>query len=139
MMQKARGVSEGIDIDNSKKKDAERSGIGIRIIGGVRFLFIVGKKVLSFLLLKITQSAMVIMGLIIQKGGFNLVIKVCPSMSQSGIKHQYMIAWGVGSVYMKGLVNALHIFQETRRNLKRWQTREFLMKKYFIGTLIYVV
>jgi hypothetical protein len=79
------------------------------------------------------------MGLIVQKEGFNMVVKVCPSMSRSGVKHQYMIGWGAGSVYMKDLVNALHIFQETRRNLKRWQTREFLMKKYFIGTLIYVV
>jgi hypothetical protein len=84
------------------------------------FLFIVGKKVLSYLLLKITQSAMVIMGLIVQKEGFNLVIKVCPSMSRSEVKHQYIIGWGAGSVYMRGLVNALHIFQETKRNLKRW-------------------
>jgi hypothetical protein len=46
---------------------------------------------------------------------------------------------GAGSGYMKGLVNALHIFQETKRNLKRWQMQEFLMKKYFTGILIYVV
>jgi hypothetical protein len=50
-----------------------------------------------------------------------------------------MIGWGAGSVYMKGLVNTLHIFRETKRNLKRWQMQEFLMKKYFTGILIYVV
>jgi hypothetical protein len=82
---------------------------------------------------------MVIMGLIVQKGGFNLVIKVCSLMSQSEVKHQYMIGWGAGSMYMRGLVNVLHIFLETKRNLKRWQMQEFLMKKYFIGILIYVV
>jgi hypothetical protein len=59
------GVSEGTDIDNSKKKDVKKSGIGIRIIGIVRFLFIVGRKVLNYLLLKIAQSAMVIMELIV--------------------------------------------------------------------------
>jgi hypothetical protein len=47
------GVNEGTDIDSSKKRDAEKSGISIRIIGGVHFLFIVGKKVLNYLLLKI--------------------------------------------------------------------------------------
>jgi hypothetical protein len=80
------GVSEGTDIDSSKKRDAEKSGIGIRIIGGVYFLFIVGKKVLNCLLLKITQSAMVIIKLIGQKGGFNLAIRVCLSMSRSEAK-----------------------------------------------------
>jgi hypothetical protein len=55
------GVSEGTDIDSSKKRDAEKSGIDIRIIGCVHFSSIAGKKVLNYLLLKIALSAMVIM------------------------------------------------------------------------------
>jgi hypothetical protein len=133
------GVSEGTGIDDNKRKDVKKSGIGIRIIGIVHFLFIVGKKVLSYLLLKIVQSAMAIMELIILQEGFNLVIKVCSLMSRSEGKRQYMIGWGAGSVCTKGLVNALHIFQGTKKNSKRWQMQESLMKKYFTGIPIYVV
>jgi hypothetical protein len=50
-----------------------------------------------------------------------------------------MIGWGADLAYMKGLVNALDIFQGIKRSLRRWQTQEFPMKKYSIGTLIYVV
>jgi hypothetical protein len=45
---------------------------------------------------------------------------------------------GVDLVYMRGLVNALHIFQGIKRSLKKWQTQEFPMKKYFTRILIYV-
>ena len=83
-----------IDIDNSKKKDVGKNGIGIKIIGGARFLSIAGKKVLNCQLLKIALSAMVIMGSIGQKGGFNLAIRVYLSMSRSGVEHQCMIGWG---------------------------------------------
>jgi hypothetical protein len=41
------------DIDNSKKRDVEKSGISIKIIGGARFSSIAGKKVLNCQLLKI--------------------------------------------------------------------------------------
>jgi hypothetical protein len=34
----------------------------------------------------------------------------CPLMSRSEGEHQYMIGWGADLVYMKGLVNTLHIF-----------------------------
>jgi hypothetical protein len=50
-----------------------------------------------------------------------------------------MIGWGADSVYMKGLVNALDIFQGIKKNLGRWQMQEFPIKKYSTGTLIYVV
>jgi hypothetical protein len=82
---------------------------------------------------------MVIMGPIDQKGGFSLVIRVYLSMSQSEVDHQCMIGWGADLVYMKGLVNALDIFQGIKRSLRRWQMQEFPMKKYSIGTLIYIV
>jgi hypothetical protein len=62
---------------------------------------------------------MVIMGPIGQKGGFDLAIRVCLSMSRSEVEHQYMIGWGVDLVYMKGLVSVLDIFQGIKRSLRR--------------------
>jgi hypothetical protein len=50
-----------------------------------------------------------------------------------------MIGCRADLVYMKDLVNALDIFQGIKRSLRRWQTQEFLMKKYSTGTLIYAV
>jgi hypothetical protein len=82
---------------------------------------------------------MVTMGPISQKGGFNLVIRVYLSMSQSEADHQCMIGWGADLVYMKGLVSVLDIFQGIMRSLRRWQTQEFSMKKYSTRTLIYIV
>jgi hypothetical protein len=99
-----------IDIDNRKKRDVGKNGIGIKIIGGACFSSIAGKKVLNCQLLKIALSVMVIMGSIGQKGGFNLAIRVYLSMSRSEAEHQCMIGWGADLVYMKGLVNALDIF-----------------------------
>jgi hypothetical protein len=127
------------DIDNGEKRDVGKNGIGIKIIGGAHFSSIAGKKVLNYRLLKIALSAMVIMGLIGQKGGFNLAIRVYLSMSQSEAEHQCMIGWGADLVYMRGLVNALDIFQGIKRSLRKWQTQEFPMKKYSTGTLIYAV
>ena len=56
-----------IDIDNSKKKDVGKSGIGIKIIGGARFLSIAGKKVLNCQLLKIALSARLLWGQSVRK------------------------------------------------------------------------
>jgi hypothetical protein len=81
---------------------------------------------------------MVIIELIGQKEGFNLAIRVCLLMSRTEVGHQYMIGWGADLVYMRGLVNALDIFQGIKRSLKRWQMQGFPMKKYFTGILIYV-
>jgi hypothetical protein len=74
-----------------------------------------------------------------QKGGFSLVIRAYLSMSRSEVEHQCMIGWGADSVYMKGLVSTLDIFQRIKKSLRRWQIQEFLMKKYSTGTLIYVM
>jgi hypothetical protein len=82
---------------------------------------------------------MVTIGPIGQKGGFSLVIRAYLSMSRSKTEHQCKIGWGVDLVYMKGLVSVLDIFQGIKKILRRWQTQEFSMKKYSIGTLIYVV
>jgi hypothetical protein len=85
------GVSVGTNIENSKKRDTGKSGIGIKIIGGAHFSSIAGKKALNYQLLKIALSAMVIMGPIGQKGGFSLAIRVYLSMSRSEAEHQCMI------------------------------------------------
>jgi len=45
-----------------KRKDADKSGIGIGIIGIVRSLSIVGRKISSFLLSETAQNVMVMIG-----------------------------------------------------------------------------
>jgi hypothetical protein len=107
------------DIDNSKKRDVEKNDIGIRIIGGVRFSSIAGKKVLNYQPLRIALSVMIIMGSIGQKGGFNLAIRVYLSINRSEAKHQCMIGWGADLVYMRGLVNVLDIFQGIKKSLRK--------------------
>jgi hypothetical protein len=82
---------------------------------------------------------MVIIELIGQKGDFNKAIRVYLLMSQSEVEHQRMIGWGAKLVYMRGLVNTLDTFRGIKRSLKRWQTQESPMKKFFTGILIYVV
>jgi hypothetical protein len=54
-----------------------------------------------------------------QKGGFSLVIGAYLSMSRSEAEHQCMIGWGVDSMYIKGLVSALDIFQGIKNSLRR--------------------
>jgi hypothetical protein len=56
------GVSVGTDINDSKKRDIEKSGIGIKIIRSVHFSSIAGKKALNCQLLIVALSAMVTMG-----------------------------------------------------------------------------
>jgi hypothetical protein len=107
------------DIDNSKKRHIEKSGIGIKIIGSGRFSSTVGKKALNCQLLKIALSAMVTIRPVGQKGDFSLVIGACLLMSQSEAEHQYMTDWWADSVYMKGLVSALAILQGIKKSLKR--------------------
>ena len=63
------------DIDNSKKRDLEKSGINIKIIGGARFSSTARKKALNCQLLKIALSAMVTIEPIREKGGFSLVTR----------------------------------------------------------------
>ena len=51
-----------------KKKDVDRSGIGIGIIGIVRSSSIVGNKILNFLLSETALNAMVMIGMTDQVG-----------------------------------------------------------------------
>jgi len=121
-------------IDAEKKKGADKSGIGIKILGTARSLFIVGNKISSCRLLDTTPSATYIIGMIGQISSSRTMIDVL--MSRSGGVCQFMIGWGAGLVCKTGLVNVLVIFQVTRRNLKKWQMHGFLMNLYYAEMLI---
>ena len=56
-------------------------------------------------------------------------------MHRLGEEHQFMIGWGVDSVYMTDLVVVWHIFPGTKRSLKKWPMLEFPMSSYFVGML----
>jgi len=75
-----------------KKKDADRSGIGIGITGIVRSLSIVGRKTSSFLLSGIALSAMVMIGMTDPIGA--IMIMIADSMGRLGEEHPFMIGWG---------------------------------------------
>jgi len=117
-----------------KKKDAERSGIGIKITGTTHSLSIAGNKTLNCPLLEIALSAMVMIGMIDLIGSIRVMID--DLMGRLGGELQFMIGWGAGSVCMIDLVTALDIFPGIKRSLKRWPTHEFPMSSYFAGMLI---
>jgi len=128
------GASKRIII--GKKKDADRSRIGIGIIGIVRSSFIVGNKTLSFLLSETALNAMVMISMTDHIGSIRTM--TAGLMGRLGGELQCMIGWGAGSVCMIGLVILSNIFLGTRKSLKRWLMREFLMSSYFAETLILI-
>jgi len=130
------GIVASRKIVTGKRKDADKSGIGIKIIGIARSSSIVGSKTSSYQLLETTLSAMVIIGVIDQIGDFKTMISVLMGRLEEG--HQFTISWGAGSVCMTGLVNVSAIFLETKRNLRRWRMHEFPMSSYFVGMLILI-
>ena len=107
------------DIDDSRNRGIGKNRIDIKITGTARFSSIAGNKASNCQLLKIVLSAMVTIKPISQKGGFSLVIGVCPLMSRLEVDHQYMIGWGAGSVYMNGLVSVLAIFQGIKKSSRK--------------------
>jgi hypothetical protein len=119
-----------------KKKDADRSGIGTRIIGTARSLSIAGSRTLSCPPLETALNAMVMVGMTGPIDAITMMIGGL--MGRSGGERQFMINWGAGSVYMIGLVIVLNIFLGTRKSLKRWPMHEFPMSSYFVGTLILI-
>jgi len=119
-----------------KKKDAERSGIGTRIIGTARSLSIAGSRTLSCLLLEIALSATVMVGMTGPIDAITMMIGGL--MGRSGGERQFMIDWEAGSVYMIDFVIVLNIFPGTRKSLKRWLMPEFPMSSYFAGMLILI-
>jgi len=117
-----------------KRKDADRSGIGIKITGTARSLSITRSKTLNCPLLEIALSAMVMIGMIDLIGSTKMMIG--DLMGRLGEELWFMIGWGAGSVCMIDLVIVLGTFVGTKKSLKRWQMLEFPMSSYFAGTLI---
>jgi len=128
------GVNRRIIV--GKKKDAGKSGIGIRIIGISHSLSTVGNRTSSCPLLGTALNAMVMIGTTEPIDAITMMIG--DLMGRLGGEHPFMIDWGAGSVYMIGLVIALNIFPGTRKSLKRWLMHEFPMSSYFAGMLILI-
>jgi len=75
-----------------KKKDADKTGIDIKIIGIARSSSTVGRKTSSYQLLEIALSVTVIIGMIDQIGSIRTMIGVLMGRLEEG--HQFMIGWG---------------------------------------------
>jgi len=110
------GIVDNRKIVAGKKKDADKSGIGIKIIGIVHSSSTPGSKTSSYQLLEIARSAMAIIGMIDQIGIIKTMIDVLVGRLEEG--HQFMIGLGVDSVCMTGLVSVSVIFLETKRSLR---------------------
>jgi len=86
------GIVANRKIIAGKKKDVDKSGIGIKIIGIARSSSTVGSKKSSYLLLEAALNAMVIIGMIDQIGSIRTMIDVLVGRLDEG--HQFMIGWG---------------------------------------------
>jgi len=130
------GIAASKRIVAKKKKDIDKSGIGIKIIGIARSSSTIGSKISSYRLSETALSAMVIIGTIDQISDIRTMIDDLTGRLEEGC--QFTIGWGAGLVRMIGLVNVLANFQETKRSLRRWQIHEFPMSLYFAGMLILI-
>ena len=101
-----------------KKKDADKSGIGIGITGIVRSSSIVGMKISSFLLSETSRNVMVMIGMTDQIGSMRTI--TAGLMGRLGGERRFMIGWEAGSACMIGLVTVLNTFPGTRKSLKKW-------------------
>jgi len=117
-----------------KKKDADRSGIGIGITGIVRSSSIVGRKISNSLLSEIVPSATVMIGMTDPIGAITMMIG--DSMGRLGGERPFMIDSEAGSVCTTGSAIVLNIFPGTRKNLERWLVHGFPMSSYSTGTPI---
>jgi len=116
-----------------KRKDADKSGIGIGITGIVRSSSIVRRKISSFLLSETARNVMVMIGMTDQIGSIRTI--TAGLMGQLGGERRFMIGWGAGSACMTGLVTVLNTFP---MNLRRWLMHEFPMSSYFTGMPILI-
>jgi len=130
------GIGTNRRIIVGKKKDADRNGIGIKIIGIARSLSTVGNRTSNCPLLEIALSAMIMIGMIDLMGSIRMMID--DLMGRLGGELQFMIGWGADSVCMIDLVTVLGTFPRTKRNLRRWQMHEFPMSSYSAGMLILI-
>ena len=131
------GIGATRKIIVGKKKDADKSGIGIGITGIIRSSSIVGRRISSFLLSEIVLSAMVMIGMTDPTGAIAMMIG--DSMGRLGGERPFMIGSGAGSVCMTGSVIVLNIFPETRKKFKRWLMRGFPMSLTSAGMPMLIV
>jgi len=127
------GIGPNRRIIVGKKRDADKSGIGINITGTAHSLSIVGSKTLNCPLLVIALNVMVMIGMIVLIGSIKIMID--DLTGRLGGERQFMISWGADSVCMTDLVTVSDIFLETNRSLKRWPMHGFPMSLYFVGML----
>ena len=83
------GIDANRRIVGGKRKDADKSGIGIKITGTTRSLSIVGSKTSNYPLLGIALSAMVMIGMINLIGSIKTIIG--DLMGRLGGELQFMI------------------------------------------------
>jgi len=102
------GIGANRRIVVGKKKDADKSGIGTRIMGTARSLSIAGSKISNCPLLEIVLSVMVIINMIDLIGSIKMMIGNL--MGRLGGELQFMIGWGAGLVCMTDLVTVSGIF-----------------------------
>jgi len=119
-----------------KKKDADKSGIGIWITGIVRSSVIARRKISSSLLSETTQNVMVMIGMTDQIGSIRTI--TVGLMGRLGGERRFMIGWGASSACMIGLVTVLNTFLGTKKNWRRWLMHWFPMSSYFAGMPILI-
>jgi len=119
-----------------KRKDADKSEIGIKIIGTACSSSTVRSKTSNYHLLETALSAMVIISMIDQIDDIKMIIGVLVGRLEE--EHQFTIGWRADSLCLTSLVNVSAIFPEAKRNLRRWRMREFPMSSYFVGMLILI-
>jgi len=119
-----------------KKKDTDRSGIGIGITGIVRSSSIVGRKISSFLLSEIVLNGMVMIGMTGPTGAIAMMIG--DLMGRLVEERPFMIGLGAGLLCTTGLVTVLNTFLGTRKSLKRWLMHGFPMSLYSAGMPILI-
>ena len=86
------GIGANRRITVGKKKDADRSGIGIRITAIARSLSTIGNRTSSCPLLGTALNAMVMIGMIDLIGSIRTMIG--DLISRLGEEPQFMIGWG---------------------------------------------
>jgi len=130
------GIGASKKIIVGRKKDVDRSGIGTRITGIARTLSIAGSRTSNCLPLGTALNAMAMIGMTDPIGAITMMIGGL--MGRLGGEHQFMIGWGVDSVYTIGLVIVSNIFPEIKKSLKRWRMLGFPMCSYFAGMPILI-
>jgi len=83
------GIGASKRIIVGRRRDADRSGIGIGITGIACSSFIVGRKISNFLLLEIVLSATVMIGMTGPIGAITMIIGSL--MDRLGEEHPFMI------------------------------------------------